>query len=140
MKPNRIAANIIRTIAFFALLCIAPACLVATSTATLDDSRVPKSIRVVMDDSYPPYAFKDEQGRLQGISVDQWKLWEKTTGTHAEVTGMDWSEAQNRMQAGKFDVIDTIFHNEKRAAIYDFTKLYAQIDVASKLREVLDGK
>jgi hypothetical protein len=42
---------------------------------------------------------------------------------------MDWSEAQRRMQADEFDVIDTLFHHEKRERIYDFTKPYARIDV-----------
>ena len=42
---------------------------------------------------------------------------------------MDWAEAQRRMQAGEFDVIDTIFRNEKRDNIYDFTKPYAVIPV-----------
>ncbi len=86
-------------------------------------------IKVVMDDNYPPYVFRDDQGNLKGILIDQWRLWEKKTGIRAEVTGMDWGEAQKRMQAGEFDVIDTIFRNEKREKIYDFTKPHADIPV-----------
>ena len=86
-------------------------------------------LRVVMDDNYPPYVFKSDQGQLKGIIIDQWGLWEKKTGIHIEITGMDWAEAQRRMQAGEFDVIDTIFRNEKREKIYDFTKPYAVIPV-----------
>jgi len=82
-----------------------------------------------MDDNYPPYVFKDDQGRLKGITVDQWGLWEKKTGTHVEITGMDWAKAQRSMQAGEFDVIDTIFRNDNRDKIYDFTKPYAEIPV-----------
>ena len=88
-----------------------------------------KTIRVVMDDNYPPYVFKGDQGELKGIIVDQWRLWEKQTGIAVVLTGTDWSEAQRRMQGGEFDVIDTIFHNEKREEIYEFTKPYAQLDV-----------
>ena len=87
------------------------------------------AIKVVMDNNYPPYVFKDEKGALKGIIVDQWRLWEKKTGIRAEITGMDWSEAQSRMLAGEFDVIDTIFRNEKRDNLYDFTKPYAIIPV-----------
>jgi PAS domain S-box-containing protein len=86
-------------------------------------------IRVVMDDNYPPYVFMDEQGKLKGIIVDQWQLWAKKTGIRAELTGKDWADAQQRMVAGEFDVIDTIFRNEKRELIYDFTKPYARLDV-----------
>lgn len=99
----------------------------------------PKSIRVVMDDNYPPYVFKDEKGELKGIIVDQWKLWEKKTGIHAEVTGMDWGEAQRRMQAGEFDVIDTMFRSETREAIYDFTRPYARLDVPLFFHKDISG-
>ncbi len=88
-----------------------------------------KSVRVVMDDNYPPYVFKGDNGQLQGVIIDQWRLWEKKTGIRAELTGMDWAEAQRRMRAGEFDVIDTIFHNEQRGKIYDFTAPYADIPV-----------
>lgn len=86
-------------------------------------------IRVVMDNNYPPYAFLDKAGNLQGILVDQWKLWEKHTGIKVEITGLPWEEALVRMKNGEFDVIDTIFYTEDRAKIFDFTKPYANIDV-----------
>jgi PAS domain S-box-containing protein len=86
-------------------------------------------LRVVMDDNYPPYVFKGDNGQLKGIIIDQWNLWEKKTGIHVEISGMDWAEAQRKMQAEEFDVIDTMFRNEKRDQIYDFTKPYAVIPV-----------
>jgi PAS domain S-box-containing protein len=98
-----------------------------------------KSIRVVMDDNYPPYVFKDEQGGLKGIIVDQWRLWEQKTGIRAELSGMDWGEAQKRMQAGEFDVIDTIFKTEKREAYLDFTRPYAKIDFSIFLHNDISG-
>ena len=67
-------------------LLIAP---VAGADATVPSSR---TIRVVMDDNYPPYIFKDSEGRLKGILLDQWRLWEQKTGirvtlvTDAEAT------------------------------------------------------
>src|SRR5690349_12771436 len=71
-------------------------------------------IRVVMDNNYPPYAFQDSSGKLQGVLVDQWHLWSEKTGIPAEIIGQNWGEAQRHMQAGKFDVIDTIFRNQTR--------------------------
>ena len=96
-------------------------------------------LRVVMDDNYPPYVFKGDQGQLKGIIIDQWGLWEKKTGIHVEITGMDWGEAQHKMQTGEFDVIDTIFRNEKREKIYDFTKPYARLDVPLFFHEDISG-
>ena len=87
------------------------------------------SIRVVMDNNYPPYAFLDAQGNMQGISVDQWKLWEERTGVEVEIVGRPWGEALEGMKNGEFDVIDTIFYTEDRAKAYDFTEPYADITV-----------
>lgn len=99
----------------------------------------PSAIKIVMDDNYPPYVFRDNTGALKGIIIDQWKLWEQKTGVRAEVTGMDWGEAQRRMQAGEFNVIDTIFRNEKREKIYDFTKPYARLDVPLFFNDDISG-
>ncbi len=87
------------------------------------------SIRVVMDNNYPPYAFLDDDGNMQGILVDLWKLWEEHTGVQVEITGLPWDEALGRMEDGEFDVIDTIFYTDERAKIFDFTEPYANIDV-----------
>ena len=87
------------------------------------------SIRVVLDNNYPPYSFIDSGGNLQGILVDQWKLWEERTGVKVEMTGLPWDEALRRMKDREFDVIDTIFYTDERAKIFDFTEPYANIDV-----------
>jgi len=88
----------------------------------------PGEIRVVMDDNYPPFAFRNASGELQGILVDQWRLWEQKTGVRASLHAMDWAEAQRRMDAGEFDVIDTVFKTEARRLKYDFTPPYQKID------------
>ncbi|MBK5246454.1 MAG: transporter substrate-binding domain-containing protein [Peptostreptococcaceae bacterium] len=87
-----------------------------------------KTIRVVLDDNYPPFIFKDSAGNPQGIIVDQWKLWEKKTGIKVELYPISWDMAQADMKNGKYDAIDTIFQNAEREKLYDFTKPYAKID------------
>jgi PAS domain S-box-containing protein len=86
-------------------------------------------IRVVMDDNYPPYAFTNENGEMQGILVDQWKLWAEQTGVEVGLVGLHWDQALDGMKKGKFDVIDTIFYTQERAQFLDYTKPYANIDV-----------
>ena len=88
----------------------------------------PQRIRVVMDDNYPPFVFKTPEGALQGILIDQWRLWEQKTGVRVELQAMDWAVAQKQMDAGVFDVIDTIFKTDARIKKYDFTKPYQRID------------
>jgi PAS domain S-box-containing protein len=98
-----------------------------------------KTITVVMDNDYPPYIFLDSSGNPQGILVDQWHLWEQKTGYTANISAMDWNEAQRRMDAGEYDVIDTLFYSDARALKYDFGKPYATIDVPLFFKKDLSG-
>ena len=96
-------------------------------------------IKVVTDDNYPPYVFRDDEGRVQGILMDLWRAWESKTGIKVEVYAMDWGEALQRMQAGEFDVIDTIFKTEERMAHFDFSKPYASLEVPIFFRQSISG-
>ncbi|WP_395751544.1 PAS domain S-box protein [Prosthecobacter sp.] len=92
-----------------------------------------------MDDNFPPYAFRDSSGEMQGIIIDQWRAWEKRTGVTVQIHGMDWGEAVRRMQAGEFDAIDTIFRTPERASFLDFSKPYATIQVPIFFRTTIAG-
>ncbi len=87
-------------------------------------------IRVVCDNNYPPYAFLDKKGRLQGIVVDQWRAWE---------AGMDWNLAKKEMAEGRSDVIDTIFKSPERELTLLFSKPYATLDVPVFFHESISG-
>jgi PAS domain S-box-containing protein len=138
---NKIRNNIsvwCGTIVILTMLVFVP--LPAESTAGPDAAHsFLRTIRVVADDNYPPYIFKDAENRLKGILPDQWHLWEKKTGIRVELSAMDWDEAQHRMQNGEFDVIDTIFRNQKREKLYDFSKPYAQIEVPILFHSDISG-
>ena len=94
-----------------------------------DISKKPQTITVVSDDNYPPYIFRDTNGNLQGILIDEWTLWEKKTGIKVKFIGMDWAKAQRFIAEGRADVIDTMFLTEERARLYDFSKPYVTIEV-----------
>ncbi len=111
----------------------------AAAGITAPKTAARESIRVVMDDNYPPYTFRDFRGTLQGILVDQWALWEKKTGIPVQLDAMDWAKAQQRMEAGEYDVIDTIFTNEHRKTLYEFSAPYANIDVPLFFSRELSG-
>jgi diguanylate cyclase (GGDEF)-like protein/PAS domain S-box-containing protein len=123
-------------LAFLFLLCIISACGAAAITVKKPSIT---TIKVVMDNNYPPYVFQDDQGNLQGILIDQWRLWEKRTGVKVEITALDWGQALGRMKAGEFDVIDTIFYTDERAKYFDFTKPYAQINVSIFFQKNISG-
>ena len=116
------------------LLWLAASCMVAAQGAAAPPSAAasapPAAITVVLDDSYPPYIFRDGDGNLQGILKDTWALWQARTGIEVKLQAMDWAAAQATMAAGRADVIDTIFKTEVRQHIFDFGQPYAQLDVA----------
>ncbi len=111
-------------------------CTIAPSS-TIDPPL--STIRVVMDNNYPPYVFEDDQGQIRGILVDQWKLWEERTGVKVDLSALPWGEALQRMKAGEFDVIDTIFYTDERATSFDFTPAYAHIDVLIFFQNNISG-
>jgi diguanylate cyclase (GGDEF)-like protein/PAS domain S-box-containing protein/putative nucleotidyltransferase with HDIG domain len=97
------------------------------------------SISVVLDDNYPPYSFRDNNGNLQGITIEQWKLFEKKTGMKVKLNGMEWNKAFESMKNGDFDVIDTISYNLERENFLDYSKPYATIDVLIFFQKNISG-
>lgn len=118
------------------ILCVLP--LAFYSNYSFAQSEI-KSLNIVADDDYPPYIFRNDKGELQGIIVDQWKLWEAKTGVHPNIIAMDWGKAYKYMLEGNADVIETIFESEERDKIFDFSKPYAQIDVPIFFHKSLSG-
>ncbi|MGD0566551.1 MAG: PAS domain S-box protein, partial [Candidatus Goldiibacteriota bacterium] len=106
--------------------------------ASTENSAI-KSITVVCDDNYPPYVFREADGSLHGIVIDQWALWSKKTGIAVKINAMEWSEAQKTMLYGRADVIDTIFYNGERSVIYDFTPAYVSIEVPVFFNSEISG-
>jgi PAS domain S-box-containing protein len=99
----------------------------------------PDNIVVVSDDNYPPYLFRGEGGRLQGILVDKWALWSKKTGIPANVNGMPWIGAQEVTREGSADVIETITYTPARAELYEFSSPYADVDARVFFHRSISG-
>ncbi len=89
----------------------------------------PAVIRVVGDDNYPPYLFRNDSGKVEGYLVDLWQLWSEKTGVKVTLTATNWGEAQRMLQRGEADVIDMIFRTPPREPIYDFSAPYAELPV-----------
>jgi len=97
------------------------------------------ALTVVADDNYPPYIFRQPDGRFDGYLVDVWKLWERQTGVPVHLVATDWAKAKAEMAAGRADVIDTIFRSAEREATMDFTRAYADLPVAIYVHRDIGG-
>lgn len=91
-----------------AILSVGPAVANAGDTGS---PRAPaqRSLRVVSDDNYPPYLFRNADGEVEGYLVDLWRLWERKTGVPVTLTATNWAEAQRTIAEGRADVIDMIY-------------------------------
>lgn len=76
---------------------------------------------------------------LEGILVDQWRLWERETGIKVELVGLDWSKAVQLARAGEFDVIDEIVDTNERKEFFDFTPPYATVETSIFFRSDISG-
>jgi len=87
-------------------------------------------LRVVMDQNYPPYSWRNADGKLEGYTVDLWKLWEKKTGRQVQLLPANWAQVLPALEDGRADVIDPIFLTPDRAARYDFSPAYAMVSTS----------
>jgi PAS domain S-box-containing protein len=97
------------------------------------------SIKVAMDDNYPPYVMRGPGGQIQGLLVDEWRLWSQVMGVPVEIEATDWGQAQDLMRRGGADVLDTVFETPERKDIYDFTPAYAKVEALIFHHESLGG-
>jgi diguanylate cyclase (GGDEF)-like protein/PAS domain S-box-containing protein len=88
------------------------------------------ALRVALDENYPPYVYRNPDGKLEGYTVDLWRLWEKKTGRQAELVAANWSEVQPMLASGRADVIDPIFRTPARIAALDFSAPYGTVATA----------
>lgn len=89
-----------------------------------------RTLRVAVDDNYPPYIFRDERGEITGYLPDLWRLWEHKTGVDVTLIATDWAKAQAIMDSRAAEVIDTMFRTPARESKYDFTPPYAEVPVS----------
>jgi len=84
---------------------------------------------VAIDDSFPPYSFRDADGNLTGYLVDVWKLWQRKTGVPVTLYGTSLTHAKETLLNGQADVLDPIFETTERDQVMDFGPAYAKIPV-----------
>jgi PAS domain S-box-containing protein len=133
--PSGVAAGSPRVLLGWGLL----AALLCTGPLVAEPPPERSPLRVVLDDNYAPYVFRNAQGELQGILPDEWALWQEKTGISVDLMAMGWKDTQRYMKSGQADVIDTIFHSDGRTKYYDFTPPYVKIDVPVFTHITLSG-
>ncbi|HNB42924.1 MAG TPA: response regulator [Burkholderiaceae bacterium] len=107
----------------------APASAASTSAVGATVAASARVLRVVTDENYPPYLFRNGDGQIEGYLVDYWQLWQRRSQVRVELIATDWATAQRTLLEGGADVIDMIFRTPLREANYDFSVPYADLPV-----------
>lgn len=81
-------------------------------------------LRVVMDQHYPPWSYRNAEGKLEGYTVDLWRLWEQKTDRPVEIIGTSWAQMLPLLESGGADVVDPIFLTRARLPRLDFSPPY----------------
>ena len=129
--------------AFLGALLLSVSCSIRSQKASvlkLPDGTVERGhLVVVCDDNYPPYSFIGPDGRAEGIVPDQWNAWSAVTGVAVDVRPMAWALAIASFEAGRADVLDTVFETSARERKYDFTQPYATLAVPVFIHRGISG-
>jgi two-component system sensor histidine kinase/response regulator len=111
----------------------------AWGAASADDAAEQRVLRVIGDDNYPPYLFRNQDGQAAGYLVDLWRLWETKTGVPVRIDVTNWAEAQRTLLRGDADVIENIYRTPEREPSYDFSAPYANLPVAIYSHDSIQG-
>ena len=89
-----------------AAILITSVTLNAFAADLLDTVRARGTLKVAMEDNYPPFNFKDpKSGELTVFEVDFAKFLAAKLGVKPEFTTTEWSGMLAGLGAGKYDVI-----------------------------------
>lgn len=65
----------------------------------------PQKIIIGLDDNFPPFGFKDKDGKLTGFDIDLAKEASKRLGEDIEFKAIDWASKEVELKSHKIDAI-----------------------------------
>lgn len=85
------------------------------------------SISVAFDGYFPPYSFLNDNGELEGFSVDVFKILGQRLGLEINPYPQnEWSELYSAAQQYELDAVATMVEREERTEWFLFTEPYIQ--------------
>ena len=80
---------------------------------------------VGLDDSFPPYGYRDENNEIVGIDIDLAKAVAQKLGMNVKFQPISWASKEQEIESGNIDCIWNGFaYNEERAKIMTLSKKY----------------
>jgi len=93
-----------------------------SESLSLKSSSASENVIIIGDDqSYPPYAFMDENGQAAGFNVDISKALAKELGIKIDIRLESWSKVKADLLSGHIDAISGMFNMPERRLLFDFS-------------------
>lgn len=82
-------------------------------------------LRVAVEDHYPPYSFKETDGKMAGFNVDIANALAETMNMKCEIIGVAWGDILPRLKADEYDaIVACMAIKPERLKYADFTNYY----------------
>ncbi|WP_236233850.1 EAL domain-containing protein [Pseudomonas tohonis] len=93
-------------------------------------------LRMGIDASWPPFEFRDSQGRHQGLAADYVKLIQERLGVRLEpVEPRNWGEVLEQARNGQLDLLPGIMSTPERQQYLSFTRSYLDFPIVILARD-----
>lgn len=114
-------------------------CLACWSTSALGLTLTPPErdwlakhpeLRLGVDATWPPFEFRDEKGRYQGLTADYMTLIEKRLGIRIKpIEPASWSETLTMAKRGQLNLLPGIMATPERESYLSFTHPYLDFPI-----------
>lgn len=100
------------------------------------EQAVRTSGRIVLggDINSPPYEFLDETGLPAGFNVDITKAIAHHMDMSVEIHLGDWDDVRKGLNAGAFDMVQSMYYSDDRARTYSFSPVNTYVEYTSVTR------
>jgi len=71
--------------------------------------------------NYYPYTFINDQGHVDGFSVDLIRAVVQVMGLEIDIQTGAWDQARAALETGKINLLPMMAYSEERARVYDFS-------------------
>ena len=117
-----------RLFRFVAACCLAISMLtlLAGCGAGTDKPKPQKVIKIGVDAEFPPFSYKNSEGKLVGLDIELAQEAAKRSNTKVEFVPMAWYAKEDLLNKGEIDCIWSCYSIDGREDRYSWTKPYMQ--------------
>lgn len=101
---------------------------------TLTQTVSSKTIKIMHQKNYYPYAFINDEGEPDGVIIDYWKLWSIKNSINIEFIHSDNPNYINDLINGKADIISGMKFNENWVDSINYTEYILRVNTTIFLR------